>query len=63
MPGDYFYDPEYTGDLNENWTCNVCQAQNSPLDGECQYCECQGKECKRDSCSGDLHFEGREDPA
>lgn len=38
------------------WHCNVCGAQNSVMDGECQYCECQGKDCKRDSCSDPSHF-------
>jgi hypothetical protein len=37
------------------WYCNVCEAQNSVEDGECQFCECGGVECKRDNCSGDLH--------
>jgi hypothetical protein len=34
------------------WYCNVCNAQNSRMDGECQHCECRGPECKRDNCSG-----------
>lgn len=34
------------------WNCNVCAAQNSCLDGECQFCDCGGLNCKRDSCSG-----------
>ena len=38
------------------WHCNVCDAQNSREDGECQYCECGGPECKRDSCSAPEHF-------
>lgn len=33
------------------WYCNACQAQNSREDGECQFCECEGPACKRDSCS------------
>ena len=37
------------------WNCNVCGAQNSELDGECQSCECGGKDCKRDNCSGPHH--------
>lgn len=56
MSGEIFYDPEYTGDLNETWTCNVCKAQNSPLDGECQFCECEGLQCRRDNCSDPDHF-------
>jgi hypothetical protein len=39
------------------WYCNVCHAQNSREDGECQYCECQGAACKRDNCSDPRHFE------
>ncbi len=37
---------------NQFWYCNVCNAQNHENDGECQYCECGGAECKRDNCSG-----------
>lgn len=37
------------------WNCNVCGAQNSELDGECQFCECGGKDCKRNNCSGPNH--------
>lgn len=37
------------------WYCNACDAQNSREDGECQYCECEGKDCTRDSCSGADH--------
>ena len=37
----------------EFWYCNVCNAQNHILDGECQYCECEGLHCKRDNCSGE----------
>jgi hypothetical protein len=50
-----FYDPEYR-EPNKFWYCNVCDAQNSIIDGECQYCECQGLECKRDNCSCPEHF-------
>lgn len=39
------------------WYCNACGAQNSREDGECQYCECEGAECRRDSCSDPRHFE------
>lgn len=38
------------------WYCNVCRAQNSVVDGECQYCECQGAVCERDNCSDPRHF-------
>ena len=38
------------------WTCNVCGAQNSREDGECQFCECGGIDCKRDACSAVEHF-------
>jgi len=38
------------------WFCNVCKAQNSVIDGECQYCECEGLACKRDNCSAPEHF-------
>lgn len=40
------------------WSCNACGAQNSREDGECQFCECEGTTCKRDSCSDPLHFLG-----
>jgi len=43
------------------WPCNVCQAHNSNLDGECQFCECDGAECKRDNCSDPRHFENTPD--
>jgi len=46
---------------SEFWNCNVCGAQNHQEDGECQFCECQGKDCKRDNCSGAKHFEGQEE--
>ena len=42
------------------WYCNVCHAQNHEMDGECQYCECGGADCKRDNCSDPRHFEGEE---
>jgi hypothetical protein len=38
------------------WYCNVCHAQNSREDGECQFCECLGPDCGRDSCSAPQHF-------
>ena len=53
--GDVFIDPEYQADLADVWTCCACGEKNSRLDGECQYCECQGAICKRDNCSGDFH--------
>lgn len=57
LSGDYFYDPEYEGDLKREWVCVACGAGNSPLDGECQWCECGGEgACKRDSCSDPRHF-------
>ena len=43
---------------SEVWLCNVCGAENSKLDGECQFCDCQGKDCRRDNCSDPKHFEG-----
>ena len=38
------------------WYCNACGAQNSHIDGECQYCECEGLNCKRENCSEPQHF-------
>lgn len=38
------------------WYCNACGAQNSREDGECQFCECKGSACERDSCSDPRHF-------
>lgn len=38
------------------WHCNVCDAQNSVVDGECQFCDCEGLECQRDNCSDPAHF-------
>lgn len=38
------------------WYCNGCGAQNSREDGECQFCECGGLSCIRDSCSAPEHF-------
>jgi hypothetical protein len=37
---------------HREWRCNSCGATNSCLDGECQFCECGGLECRRSSCSG-----------
>ena len=51
----YFYDPEFDG-ARGSWTCCACGAENSRLDGECQSCDCEGMDCKRDSCSDPLHF-------
>lgn len=45
-----------TGHRGEFWQCNVCGAQNHDLDGECQFCDCEGRECKRDNCADPLHF-------
>jgi hypothetical protein len=48
--------------MNRNfWYCNVCNAQNHVEDGECQYCECGGLECKRDNCSAPEHFHAEHD--
>lgn len=41
--------------MPRTWVCCACQAQNSDVDGECQYCECGGQDCKRDNCSGPGH--------
>jgi hypothetical protein len=41
------------------WLCCACGAENSRVDGECQFCECEGAACKRDNCSDPKHFEGR----
>lgn len=38
------------------WWCNVCDAQNHETDGECQFCECEGMECKRENCADPAHF-------
>jgi len=54
--GDRFYDPDYDADLNTFWKCEACGAENSRLDGECQYCECEGEKCRRGSCSDPKHF-------
>jgi hypothetical protein len=43
--------------MNHFWYCVACKAQNSVVDGECQYCECGGVACKRDNCSDPKHFE------
>lgn len=44
------------GDLPHRfWTCGACDSQNSDLDGECQFCECTGVGCARDTCSGADH--------
>ena len=42
---------------HETWVCNVCQATNSTVDAECQFCECQGADCQRDNCADPKHFE------
>jgi hypothetical protein len=51
-----FYDPEYHDHHHTTWACNVCNAENSMYDGECQFCECGGVNCKRDNCSAPEHF-------
>jgi hypothetical protein len=38
------------------WYCNACGAQNSPVDGECQFCICEGADCERSDCSDPAHF-------
>lgn len=48
--------PRRSGGRNEFWYCNVCEAQNHELDGECQYCECEGADCQRDNCDDPRHF-------
>lgn len=53
------YEPHDFDDLADDhcfWHCVACGAQNSSYDGECQYCECGGLKCKRDSCSEPEHF-------
>ena len=44
------------GFVKQEWICCACQAINSVVDGECQFCECGGRECKRDNCSAPEHF-------
>lgn len=44
----------------EFWWCNVCNAQNHVLDGECQYCECGGDTCQRDNCADPRDYRLRE---
>jgi len=41
---------------NGQWACRACHAMNSEIDGECQFCECGGLTCERDSCSDPTHF-------
>ncbi len=36
----------------DEWRCETCLAINSTIDGECQFCDCQGNECTRWNCSG-----------
>jgi hypothetical protein len=43
-------------DSRHFWYCNVCGFQNSRIDGECQFCECEGITCRKDSCSDPNHF-------
>lgn len=42
------------------WYCNVCEAQNSIVDGTCQFCECQGESCMKDNCNDPHHYSWRE---
>lgn len=56
---DYYLDPDPYDEYDDEhvfWNCVACGAQNSSYDGECQYCDCGGLECKRDSCSEPEHF-------
>lgn len=39
-----------------HWRCGTCLAANTDLDGECQFCQCQGLYCTRWSCSDQRHF-------
>jgi hypothetical protein len=57
LSGDYFYDPEYSDHNHTTWVCQACEAVNSEYDGECQFCDCGGSECKRGNCSDPKHFE------
>jgi hypothetical protein len=43
-------------DMGQFWYCNACDAQNHVSDGTCQYCDCGGAECERDSCDDVRHF-------
>lgn len=40
----------------DEWTCISCDAINSTVDAECQFCECGGADCRRDTCSGANHL-------
>jgi hypothetical protein len=44
------------------WHCVACGSENDEIDGECQFCECQGVDCKRDNCSSPAHSY-KEEPA
>lgn len=37
------------------WTCCACHARNNVDDSECQHCDCEGADCRRDNCSGEWH--------
>lgn len=61
--GDLYYEPDpmdpYEAEIRDArsfWTCKACDSQNSRLDGDCQYCECPGSGCRRDSCDDPRHF-------
>ena len=36
------------------WQCEACGEINSTQDGECQFCVCEGLDCRRQNCSGDF---------
>jgi hypothetical protein len=38
-----------------DWKCCACEAMNSAIDGECQFCQCEGEQCDRDNCSDPRH--------
>jgi hypothetical protein len=38
------------------WRCGTCRAQNSDMDGTCQFCECEGADCTRWNCDDPRHF-------
>jgi hypothetical protein len=49
-----WFSPEASDRVLGSWRCNVCNAENDRYDSECQFCECGGLVCERDSCSGDF---------
>jgi len=38
------------------WYCLACEAHNNGNAKECEYCECQGYDCKRKDCSDPKHL-------